>query len=175
MSETPPQPPRIESVRELLLKELGKLLMVEETLARSILPKLEQETQDEQLKQAFGEHLEQTRQHVQQVQAAFAELGAEPAGQDAKGLEGLKQEREAVVAELAPAFHDGFNASAAMGAEHYEIASYEAAIRLADALGEQGIATLLRATLEQEVQALEKLTPHATRLAVQGVKEPAVR
>jgi len=173
MSETP-QPPRIGSVRELLLKELGKLLVVEETLSRSILPKLEQEAQDEQLKQAFGEHLEQTRQHVQQVQAAFAELGSEPAGQDAKGLDGLKQEREAVVAELAPAFHDGFNAAAAMGAEHYEIASYEAAIRLADALGEQDVALLLRGTLEQEVQALEKLAPHATRLADQGVKEPAV-
>jgi ferritin-like metal-binding protein YciE len=76
---------------------------------------------------------------VEQVQAAFAELGVEPAGLEAKGLEGLKQEREAVLAELAPAFHDGFNASAAMGAEHYEIASYEAAIRLADALGEQGV------------------------------------
>jgi ferritin-like metal-binding protein YciE len=174
MSEAP-QPPRIGSVRELLLKQLGKLLVVEETLARAVLPKLEQETQDEQLKQAFGEHLEQTRQHVQQVQAAFAELGAEPAGQDAAGLEGLKREREAMVGELAPAFHDGFNASAAMGAEHYEIASYEAAIRMADALGEQDVAQLLRATLEQEVQALEKLAPHATRLAEQGVKEPAVR
>ena len=174
MSETP-QPPRIESVHDLLLKQLEKLLVVEETLARSILPKLEQETQDEQLKQAFGKHLEQTQQHVQQLQAAFAELGAEPAGREAKGLDGLREEREAVVAELAPAFHDGFNASAAMGAEHYEIASYEAAIRLADALGEQGVATLLRATLEQEVQALEKLAPHAARLAEQGVKEPAVR
>ena len=80
MSETP-QPPRIESVRELLLKQLGKLLVIEETLSRSILPKLEQEAQDDQLKQAFGEHLEQTRQHVQQVQAAFAELGLEPSPQ----------------------------------------------------------------------------------------------
>jgi ferritin-like metal-binding protein YciE len=174
VSETP-QPPRIESVRELLLKELGKLLAVEEMLARSILPKLKQEAEDEQLQQAFDEHLQQTRQHVQQVQAAFAELGAEPAGQEAKGLEGLKQERESTVAELAPAFRDGFNASAAMGAEHYEIASYEAAIRLADALGSSGVGTLLRATLEQEVQALEKLAAHATRLADQGTQEPAVR
>jgi ferritin-like metal-binding protein YciE len=174
MSETP-QPPRIESVRELLLKQLGKLLTVEETLARSVLPKLKQEAQDEQLQQALDEHLQQTRQHVQQVQAAFAELGAEPTGQEAEGLQGLKQERESVAAELAPAFRDGFNASAAMGAEHYEIAAYEAAIRLADALGAAEVATLLRATLEQEVQALDKLGTHATRLAEQGVKEPAVR
>jgi ferritin-like metal-binding protein YciE len=173
VSETP-QPPRIENVRELLLKQLGKLLVVEERLARSVLPKLKQEAQDEQLKQAFDEHLQQTRQHVQQVQAAFAELGAEPAGQEAEGLEGLKQERESLVAELAPAFRDGFNASAAMGTEHYEIAAYEAAIRLADALGATEVGTLLRATLEQEVQALEKLGTHATRLAEQAVKEPAV-
>jgi ferritin-like metal-binding protein YciE len=174
VSETP-QLPRIESVRELLLKQLGKLLVVEDRLARSLLPKLKQEAQDEQLKQAFDEHLQQTRQHVQQVQAAFAELGAEPAGEEIEGLEGLKQEREAVLAELAPALRDGFNASAAMGAEHYEIAAYEAAIRLADALGASEVGALLRSTLEQEIQALEKLGKHATRLAEEGVKQPAVR
>jgi ferritin-like metal-binding protein YciE len=173
VSETP-QPPRIESLRELLLKHLGKLLVVEERLARSVLPKLKQEAQDEQLKQALDEHLQQTRQHVQQVQAVFAELGAEPEGEEAEGLEGLKQEREALVAELAPAFRDGFNASAAMGTEHYEIAAYEAAIRLADALGASEVGALLRATLEQEVQALEKLGTHATRLAEQGAKGSAV-
>ena len=44
-----------------------------------------------------------------------------------------------------------------MGTEHYEINAYEAAIRLADALGAEEVAGLLRANLDQEVAALEKL------------------
>jgi len=169
-----PRPPRITSARDLLLEDLGKLLTTEETLARSVLPKLQQEIKDEQLKSAVSEHLEQTRTHVENVKSAFAALGASPSGTEAKGLEGLKQERESTIQELQPALRDGFNASAAMGTEHYEIASYEAAIRLADAAGEEEVARLLHANLQQEVDALNKLAQHATRLAEQGAKEPAV-
>ena len=174
MSETP-ELPRVEDAPALVVKLLGQLLTVEETLARSVLPKLTEETQDDQLKQAFSEHLEQTRGHVDQVRAAFAELGIDASGQEAKGLEGLKEEREATVAELAPGLRDGFNASAAMGAEHYEIATYEAAIRLAEALGADPVGSLLRANHAEEVEALRKLAGHATRLAEQGAKQPAVR
>ena len=170
-----PEPPRIEDAHALVVKLLGQLLTVEEMLARSGLPKLKQEAQDEQLQQAFAEHLEQTRGHVGRVRAAFAELGADPSGQEAKGLEGLTEEREATVSELAPALRDGFNASAAMGAEHYEIATYEAAIRLAEALGADTVGSLLRANLREEVAALEQLAGHATRLAEQAAKQPAMR
>jgi ferritin-like metal-binding protein YciE len=52
-----------------------------------------------------------------------------------------------------------------MGTEHYEINAYEAAIRLADALGATEVAGLLRSNLEQEVTALETLGKHADRLA----------
>jgi ferritin-like metal-binding protein YciE len=169
-----PRPPRITSARELLVKDLGKLLTTEEMLARAMLPKLKQEIQDEQLKNAVAEHLEQTRGHVVKVRQAFGSLGETPAGADAKGLEGLKQERESTVQDLQPALRDGFNASAAMGTEHYEIAAYEAAIRLADAAGEEDVAKLLHENLQQEVQALNTLAQHATRLAEQGAKQPAV-
>ena len=64
--------------------------------------------------------------------------------------------------------------AAAMGTEHYEINAYEAAIRLADALGADGVGGRLRANLEQEVAALEKLGKHADRLAKQAVEERTV-
>src|SRR5918912_4068343 len=128
----PPEPPQIHDARELLEKQLGKLLTVEETLARTVLPKLKQETQDAELQQALADHLEETRTHADNVRAAFAALGATPTGAEAKTLDAQKQEREAEVQMLAPALRDGFNASAAMATEHYEIAEYEAAVRLAD-------------------------------------------
>lgn len=169
-----PRPPRIANARDLLLEELRKLLTVEEMLARSMLPKLKQEIQDEQLQKAVADHLEQTREHVTRVQRAFASLGESASGADAKGLEGLKEERGSTIQKLQPALRDGFNASAAMGTEHYEIASYEAAIRLADASGEEEVAGLLHQNLQQEVDALNTLARHATRLAEQGAKQPAV-
>jgi ferritin-like metal-binding protein YciE len=173
-SETP-QPPRIESADALLRKQLGKLLTIEETLARTVLPKLRQETRDEQLQQVFAEHLEQTRGHADNVRTAFAALGAAANGGEDAVLDAAKQERDHEAEQLAPALRDGFNASAAMGTEHHEIAEYEAAIRLAEGLGHDRVSTLLRENLREEVDALEKLAGHATRLAEQGAQQPAVR
>ena len=171
----PPQPPQITTAQEQLVKQLSKLITIEETLARTVLPKLRQEAQDEQLKQAFTDHLEQTRGHADNVRAAFAELGTSVSGGPDRVLDAAKRDREETVQKLAPALRDGFNASAAMGTEHHEIAEYEAAIRLAEALGHDRVSALLRANLGEEVEALEKLGGHATRLAEQGAKEPAVR
>jgi ferritin-like metal-binding protein YciE len=135
----------------------------------------ELQTAEQLVQQAFSEHLEQARRHVQNVRAAFGELGASPKGGDDKVLDAAKQEREQQVQQRAPALRDGFNAAAAMGTEHHEIAEYEAAIRLAEALGHDSVSSLLRANHKEEVEALEKLAGHSTRLSEQGAKEPAVR
>ena len=171
----PPQPPQVRSAEQLLQKQLSKLIVIEEVLARSVLPKLKQEASDGLLQQSFAEHLEQTRKHVENVRAAFGELGRSPRGGEDKILDAARKEREEQVQQLAPALRDGFNASAAMGTEHHEIAEYETAIGLAEALGHDSVSTLLRTNLRDEVQALETLAGHFTRLAEQGAKEPAVR
>jgi ferritin-like metal-binding protein YciE len=164
-------PPQVESARGLLLEELGKLLTIEQTLEKRVLPQLAKQIQDEQLAAAVSEHLEQTRTHVGNVQQAFAALGEVPAGRPAPGLDGLVLERESKVSELVPALRGGFDCAAAMGTEHYEINSYEAAIRLADALGAGEVAGLLRAVLDQEVAALQKLGQQAERLARLAVEQ----
>jgi ferritin-like metal-binding protein YciE len=158
-------PPQVESARDLLLEELAKLLTVEETLVKLVLPQLVQEIQDESLKQAVQEHLEQSRGHVGKVKEAFLALGVSPYGAPALGLDGLRKERESTVPKVVPALRGGVNCSAAMGTEHYEINAYEAAIRLSDALGTTEVSHLLRENLNQEVAALEKLAQQADRLS----------
>jgi len=158
-------PPQVETPRDLLLHDLGKLLTIEETLAKRILPGLQKELQDEQLSTAVSLHLEETRKHVDRVKEAFSALQEEPSGKPAVGLDGLRTEREEGVKQIAPALRDGFNCAAAMGTEHYEINSYEPAIRIAEALGEAEVGELLRANLGEEVAALDKLAAHADRLA----------
>jgi len=108
------------------------------------------------------------------VQRAFLDLGAVPHAHPAPGLDGLVAEREATISEIAPALRAGYDCAAAMGTEHYEINAYEAAIRLADELGESEVASLLRMTLEQELDALSKLGEQADRLARTAVEQPVV-
>jgi ferritin-like metal-binding protein YciE len=158
-------PPQIGTSSELLLAELGKLLTVEETLLKRLLPQLVHDVQDEQLRTALAEHLEQTRGHVGNLQEAFLTLSAVPAGKPAPGLDGLILERESAISDVDPAMRAGFDCAAAMGTEHYEINAYEAAIRLSDALGAEQVGGLLRSNLEQEVAALQRLGKEADRLA----------
>lgn len=167
-------PPQVENARDLLVHDLGKLLTIEETLAKRILPALQKEIEDEQLSTAVSQHLEETRKHVDRVKEAFSALQEEPSGSPALGLDGLRVEREEGVTQIAPALRGGFNCSAAMGTEHYEINSYEAAIRIADALGAAEVSDLLHANLAEEVAALEKLAGHADRLAKQAAEDPTV-
>jgi ferritin-like metal-binding protein YciE len=165
-------PPQIDNARDLLLEQLGVLLTMEGTLVNRVLPQLTRELQDEELRKAVTEHLEQSRGHVGNVQRAFLELGAVPAGRPAPGLDGLVAERQAQIGELVPALRAGFDCAAAMGTEHYEINAYEAAIRLADSLGETEVGSLLRMNLDQEVAALGKLGEQADRLAQAAVAQP---
>jgi len=159
------QPPQIETPRDLLLAQLGKLLTVEETLLRRVLPQLVRQLADEQLQAVVKAHVEETRGHVGNVQQAFLALGAVPQGRPAPGLDGLVLEREATIGEIWPEGRGSFDCAAAMGTEHYEINAYELAIRLADALGAEEVGRLLRSNLEQEIAALEQLGSQADRLA----------
>jgi ferritin-like metal-binding protein YciE len=163
--------PQVETGRALLLEELGRLLTVEETLARLVLPELLRELDDDGLTKVLSEHLDQTRDHVGNLKRAFLALGAVPAGRPAYGLDGLRTEHGAEAPTVAPNLRAAVHVAAAMGTEHYEINAYEGAIRLAHALGAEDVCGLLRANLDQEVEALQTLGREAYRLAQLAVEQ----
>ena len=167
-------PPQIESARGLLLEELARLLTIEETLARLVLPELLLEVADDGLATALRSHLDETRGHVGRVKEAFLALGAVPAGRPALGLDGLRTEHKTLAPQVVPGVPPVVHCAAAMGTEHYEIDAYEVAVRLADALGAEDVGGLLRANLEDEVAALAELGRQADRLARQAVEERTV-
>jgi ferritin-like metal-binding protein YciE len=161
-------PPQVATTRSLLLEQMGRLLTTEETLAKLVLPQVLLEIQDVQLADAVSSHLAQTRAHAGRVKEAFLALGELPSGRTALGLDGLKWERENVASEVAPGLRPFLACAAAMGMEHYEINAYEAAIRLAESeAGAEEVVRLLRANLEDEIAALQKLGGEADRLAGQ--------
>jgi ferritin-like metal-binding protein YciE len=160
--------------RELFLHELGDVLYAERVLVKT-LPKLQEEASDEELALGFEEHLEQTRQHVKNVELAFEKLGEKPTAEQCPGIEGIKQEHDDFVAKESPSQDvlDSFLTGAGARTEHYEIAAYEGLVTKAEAMGETEVVDLLAENLEQEKMALEQLKAIGKRLAQEGVKQQA--
>jgi ferritin-like metal-binding protein YciE len=158
--------------RELFLHELGDVLYVERTLVKS-LPKLQEEASDEELALGFEEHLDETRQHVKNVERAFERLGEKPTAEKCPGIDGIKQEHDDFVAKESPSQDvlDSFLTGAGARTEHYEIAAYEGLVTMAKARGETEVVELLTQNLEQEQTALKKLKTVGKRLAQQSAKQ----
>ena len=155
--------------RELFLHELGDVLYAERTLVKT-LPKLEEEASDDELASGFAEHLEETRQHVTNLEQAFEALGEQVKAEKCPGIDGIKKEHDDFVANESPSPEvlDAFLTGAGARTEHYEIAAYEGLVTTAQAMGEDEVAQLLSENLEQEKAALSKIQTIGKRLAETG-------
>jgi ferritin-like metal-binding protein YciE len=129
-----------------------------------VLPTLAREAADEELEQALREHLEQTREHVLNVERAFRRAQAEPAAARSKAFEGLVAEHESQSSSIVPTeLRDGFHAAAALRTEHLELAAYDALLALARAAAPEA-EDALAASRKQEDEARKKLEKIAERL-----------
>ena len=160
---------KMNDPRELFLHELGDVLYAENTLVK-VLPTLAEEASDEELQLGFEDHLEETRQHVKNVEQAFEQLGETPKAEKCPGIDGIRKEHDDFVSKESPSQDvlDSFLTGAAARTEHYEIAAYEGLVTMAEAMGETKIVGLLTENLEQEKAALEKVQAVGKRLAQQG-------
>lgn len=163
---------KMSDPRELFLHELGDALYAERILVKT-LPKLQKEASDRELALGFQHHLDETQQHVKNVEQAFEMLGEKPTAEKCPGIEGIKQEHDDFVAEESPSQDvlDSFLTGAGARTEHYEIAAYEGLVTMAEAMGETEVVELLTENLEQEKTALEKLKTIGKRLAQEGAKQ----
>ena len=165
---------RMNDPRELFVHELGDVLYAERTLVKA-LPKLQEEASDEELAKGFADHLEETRQHVKNVEQAFEVLGEQAKAEKCPGIEGIKKEHDDFVANESPSktVLDAFLTGAGARTEHYEIAAYEGLVTMADAMGEDEVASLLSKNLEEEKTALRNMQTIGKRLAKVGATAAA--
>lgn len=149
---------KLESLRELFVKELQDLHSAENQILKA-LPKMAKEASEPELKQAFEEHLEQTKGHVERLEQIFEKLGASSKGKKCKGMEGLlKEGKELMEEDAEPAVRDAGMIAAAQKVEHYEIAGYGSARTYAHMLQEREAENLLQETLDEEGETDKKLT-----------------
>ena len=165
---------KMQNPRELFLHELGDVLYAERTLVKA-LPKLQGEASDSELAEGFEQHLEETKQHVVNVEQAFKALGEQPKAEKCPGIEGIKREHDEFVTNESPSPEvlNAFLTGAGARTEHYEIAAYEGLVTTAEAMGETEVAKLLNQNLDQELKALAKMKSIGKRLAHEGAKQEA--
>jgi ferritin-like metal-binding protein YciE len=153
-------------LREVMLEELRDLYSAENQLTKA-LPKFAKAAENDELQQAFSEHLEETKGQVERLKQVFSLLQEKPTGKHCKGMEGLVEEgKEAIDEEEEGEAYDIGLIGAAARVEHYEIAGYTAVIAMLKGLGFEEAADSLVETLNEENSALEKLESKLQELIV---------
>ncbi|MCU1307890.1 MAG: hypothetical protein JWN45_2585 [Acidobacteriaceae bacterium] len=161
---------KIESLQELFIDELKDLYSAENQIIKA-LPKMIKNSNSDELRSAFEEHLEQTKGHVERLDQIFDELDATARGKKCKGMEGLLEEgKELMEEDVEPEVLDAGLISAAQRVEHYEIAAYGTVRTYAELLEMDNAVNLLQQTLDEEKETDRKLTSIAESVNVEAVE-----
>ena len=152
---------QLETLMVLFEHEVADLHSAETQLVVA-LPKMAQAASNEELRQAFEHHLDETRDHVRRLDDIRGQIGSSLT-EECEGMRGLIEEGEEVVtAGGDTAVKDAALIAAAQRVEHYEIAAYGTARTLADELDLGDAKDLLDQTLDEEGNADKLLTKIAT-------------
>jgi len=139
------------------------------------MPKMSKAATSPDLKAAIEAHIKQTEGHVERLTQVAQLLEIKPTGKVCKAAQGLVEEAEEHLEEVAPgAVLDAAIIICAQKNEHYEICSYGTLIAWADELGLTEVNKLLQLTLEEEKGANEGLTKVAeAKVNADADTEPA--
>jgi ferritin-like metal-binding protein YciE len=132
-------PDAIGSARDLLEFKLHSALQMERT-ALEMLQRLEPEATNGQLRRYLSRHAGETLTQIERLEQV---LGANVDQPSARAID--------------PRLIDAVILAGAAETEHHEIAVYEALLAFAEALGDVELAARLRASLQQEQDALDEV------------------
>ena len=144
---------------ELFLDELKDIYWAEKHLTKA-LPKMVKAATSQDLKDAFSDHLEVTKGHVERLEEAFEMLDKKAQAKKCEAMDGLTKEAESIIedTEDGTLTRDVGLIMAAQKVEHYEIATYGSLAQLAKTMGNQELSDLMGETLAEEKEADESLT-----------------
>ena len=148
----------MDSLEDLLNDELKDIYDAEKQLTKA-LPKLVKKAANEELKEAFEGHLQETEGHIERLEQIFRQMGMPVRGKKCEGMQHLIAEGNEMISECEDDdTRDAVMIAAAQKVEHYEIASYGTIRTWANVLGKGEIAGILEEILEEEKAADLKLT-----------------
>lgn len=155
---------KLGSLRDLYVDELRDLYNAEKQLLTA-LPKMAKAASAEELVASIEGHIQETKGHIDRLEAVFRGLKLGPGGKKCEAMKGLITEADEVLKSGAdPDVLDAALIAQAQRVEHYEIAGYGTVRTYARLLGREGDVTLLQDTLDEEGRADKKLTRIAEKL-----------
>ena len=154
---------QVNSLTDLFIHSLSDIYSAEKQLTRA-LAKLSREAANEELSEAFKQHLEETQGQIERIdQIIESEPNIKLRRMKCHAMEGLVDEaNEIIEATDKGSVRDAGLIAAAQKVEHYEIASYGTLVTLAEQLGLKKAKSLLNETLKEEKNTDVLLTKLAT-------------
>lgn len=152
-----------DNLKDLYVASLQKMYDGERQLVDA-LPKMADAASTDDLKNAFQDHREETREHQQRLETILESLQQSRSG-DCRGIAALIQEGESTIGSQADDnVKDAALIAVAQQAEHFEIATYGTLCSYAEMLGREDDLRLLQDTLQEEKSADDKLKDIAERV-----------
>lgn len=152
----------IQSAQDMFLYRLGDIYDAEHLFLQGMQAMLSKAS-DQRLQQGLQLHIQQTQQHIRNLEQVYSLLGAQPQRITSKIAQTLVQQAQQDMSSAGSnAICDMLIDGDAAGVEHFEIASYGGLITGAKQMGQQQIVSLLQQNLQQEeqtAQLLEQLAP----------------
>jgi ferritin-like metal-binding protein YciE len=156
-------PNDFDSLRELYTAQLRYLLSTENQIVKG-LPDMIKHADDQQLKEAFQSHLQETEVHVDRLEELLGDLTEDVDDKKDPILTAIVGSGENITKESDPGpVRDAGLIATAQKVEHYEIASYGSARSWAIQLGLSNHAEMLQKTLDEEKHADKLLSTISDR------------
>ncbi len=117
--------PDNQPLLDFFVDEIKDIYWAEKHIVKT-LPKMHKAASSETLKQAFEDHLEETKEHVSRLEQVFQILGEKVQAKKCEAIEGIIKEGDNIVEETkeGTAVRDVGLILAAQKVEHYEISTY---------------------------------------------------
>lgn len=154
-----------KTLQDLFLDTLKDVYHAEKQILRA-LGRMSKAATDDQLRQAFDHHREETEGQIQRLEQVFEMAGKRAQGKPCEAMIGLVEEGKEIMEDFKGT--DALNAglvSSAQAIEHYEIARYGTLRTWAQQLGMNDAVALLDQTLAEEKKTDELLSQIAQQSA----------
>lgn len=156
------------NLKDAFVAEMRDILGGEKQILKG-LRKMKQKASNEDLKEAFEEHLYQTQGQIERLEQAFQSFDEKPRGKNCPGIAGIIQESEEIIEEAdEPDVLDAMLIAGAQKVEHYEIATYGTLCTWGEQLGFDEAVELLKENLREEKETDEKLSELAQEVNLQA-------
>lgn len=161
----------MQNPKDLFIHEMGDMFDAEQRILQ-MLPLLAKECHNPQVKSAFEQHEQETREQINNLEECFRILGVKPKKAACMAVGGLKQEHDAFLKENpSEDLLTMFDLGGAAKTEYYEMASYKGLIEKANLMGQKQCVYLLQQNFNQEEAMAKRVETLSKQLGQQMISQ----